>query len=48
MNFTNSTQLFSEAKKYIPGGVNSPARAFKSVEGIQNFSKKVMALKFTM
>jgi len=25
--------LFDEAKKYIPGGVNSPVRAFKSVGG---------------
>jgi glutamate-1-semialdehyde 2,1-aminomutase len=31
MNHTKSTQLFAEAKKYIPGGVNSPVRAFKSV-----------------
>ena len=28
-----SKQLFEEAKKYIPGGVNSPVRAFKSVGG---------------
>ncbi|HOX28979.1 MAG TPA: glutamate-1-semialdehyde 2,1-aminomutase, partial [bacterium] len=27
----NSQRLFEEAKKYIPGGVNSPVRAFKSV-----------------
>ncbi|MGE0172283.1 MAG: glutamate-1-semialdehyde 2,1-aminomutase [Oligoflexales bacterium] len=27
-----SEQLFTEAKKYFPGGVNSPVRAFKSVE----------------
>ena len=26
-----SAKLFSEAKKYLPGGVNSPVRAFKSV-----------------
>lgn len=31
MNHTKSTQLFSLAKKSIPGGVNSPVRAFKSV-----------------
>jgi glutamate-1-semialdehyde 2,1-aminomutase len=31
MNFQRSKQLFEEAKKYIPGGVNSPVRAFKSV-----------------
>lgn len=28
-----SNRLFEEAKKYIPGGVNSPVRAFKSVGG---------------
>ncbi len=27
-----SAKLFVEAQKYIPGGVNSPARAFKAVE----------------
>lgn len=26
-----SAQAFAEAKQYIPGGVNSPVRAFKSV-----------------
>lgn len=30
---TTSAQLFAEAKKYFPGGVNSPVRAFKSVSG---------------
>jgi len=29
---SKSKELFSEAKKYIPGGVNSPARAFKAVD----------------
>jgi len=28
-----SKKLFEEAKRYIPGGVNSPVRAFKSVGG---------------
>jgi len=28
---TNSVQLFADAQKVIPGGVNSPVRAFKSV-----------------
>ncbi len=28
-----SKQLFAEAQQYIPGGVNSPVRAFKSVGG---------------
>jgi glutamate-1-semialdehyde 2,1-aminomutase len=31
MNTENSSRLFEEAKKHIPGGVNSPVRAFKSV-----------------
>ncbi len=33
MNNSKSSSLFEEAKKYIPGGVNSPVRAFKSVGG---------------
>jgi glutamate-1-semialdehyde 2,1-aminomutase len=31
MNTTKSSELFAEAQKHIPGGVNSPVRAFKSV-----------------
>lgn len=31
---TQSEQLFQEALHYIPGGVNSPVRAFRSVGGI--------------
>ncbi len=31
MNTKKSQELFAEAQKYIPGGVNSPVRAFKSV-----------------
>jgi glutamate-1-semialdehyde 2,1-aminomutase len=30
---TKSSQLFAEALKYIPGGVNSPVRAFRAVGG---------------
>ena len=33
MNTTTSAKLFAEAQKYIPGGVNSPVRAFKAVGG---------------
>lgn len=40
MNYTNSENLFSEAKKYIPGGVNSPVRAFKSVGGTPVFMQR--------
>lgn len=31
MNYSKSTALFGKAKERIPGGVNSPVRAFKSV-----------------
>src|SRR4051812_45918964 len=31
MNTTRSSELFKEAQKHMPGGVNSPVRAFKSV-----------------
>ena len=31
MKFNKSIQAFEEAKKHIPGGVNSPVRSFKSV-----------------
>ena len=33
MSRTKSDQLFAEALKYIPGGVNSPVRAFRAVGG---------------
>ena len=35
-----SEKAFEEAKKYIPGGVDSPVRAFKSVGGTPLFIKK--------
>jgi glutamate-1-semialdehyde 2,1-aminomutase len=34
---TTSEQLFERAKKHIPGGVNSPVRAFKAVGGTPVF-----------
>ena len=37
---TNSALLFEKAKKLMPGGVNSPVRAFKSVGGTPIFIKK--------
>jgi len=37
MNYPKSQALFDEAKKRIPGGVNSPARAFKGVGGTPLF-----------
>lgn len=39
MQYQRSSALFSEAQKYIPGGVNSPVRAFKSVGGVPVFMK---------
>ena len=35
-----SESLFEKAKTYFPGGVNSPVRAFKSVDGAPLFMKK--------
>jgi len=32
-NYTQSIAAFKEAQKHIPGGVNSPVRSFKSVDG---------------
>lgn len=40
MIYQRSSALFAEAKKYIPGGVNSPVRAFKAVGGDPIFVKK--------
>src|SRR5438093_6940395 len=37
---TKSGQLFEEALKYIPGGVNSPVRAFRAVGGQPFFVAK--------
>jgi glutamate-1-semialdehyde 2,1-aminomutase len=35
-----SAELFEKAKKYFPGGVNSPVRAFRSVHGTPLFITK--------
>ena len=40
MNISTSQQLFSRAQQSIPGGVNSPVRAFKSVGGTPLFIKR--------
>ena len=39
MQYQRSSQLFAEAEKVIPGGVNSPVRAFKGVGGTPIFVK---------
>ncbi|MDF2435805.1 MAG: glutamate-semialdehyde -aminomutase [Bacteroidota bacterium] len=40
MKREKSELLFEKAKKYFPGGVNSPVRAFRSVGGTPLFIKK--------
>ena len=39
MIYQRSSQLFADAEKVIPGGVNSPVRAFKGVGGTPIFAK---------
>ena len=40
MIYKRSSELFAEAQQVIPGGVNSPVRAFKAVGGDPIFVKK--------
>ena len=40
MIYRRSSALFAEAQRYIPGGVNSPVRAFKAVGGNPVFVKE--------
>jgi glutamate-1-semialdehyde 2,1-aminomutase len=40
MKFTRSIKLFEEAQQLIPGGVNSPVRAFRSVGGQPPFIQR--------
>lgn len=40
MDISRSQSLFQEAQQYIPGGVNSPVRAFKSVGGNPIFIRR--------
>ena len=47
MLYQRSSALFEEAKKYIPGGVNSPVRAFKSVGGVPIFMKSAKGAYLT-
>ncbi|MDP6501606.1 MAG: aminotransferase class III-fold pyridoxal phosphate-dependent enzyme, partial [Dehalococcoidales bacterium] len=43
MNFNNSENLFQEAQQYLPGGVDSPVRAFKAVGGRPPFMARGQA-----
>jgi glutamate-1-semialdehyde 2,1-aminomutase len=47
MNFNNSITEFKRAQKNIPGGVNSPVRAFKSVNANPVFIKKAKGSRIT-
>ena len=38
--FDKSKKLFAEAQRYLPGGVDSPVRAFKAVGGTPPFIAK--------
>ncbi|MGJ8677504.1 MAG: glutamate-1-semialdehyde 2,1-aminomutase [Akkermansiaceae bacterium] len=42
-----SAQLFKDAKTLIPGGVNSPVRAFRNVDGEPFFVKKAKDARIT-
>ena len=44
---TNSDQLFARALQLIPGGVNSPVRAFRSVGGAPFFTKSAKGATLT-
>ena len=44
---TRSEQLFEEAKKYIPGGVNSPVRAFQSIGATPRFIRSASGDRMT-
>src|SRR5690606_32898352 len=39
MRYERSSKLFAEAEKVLPGGVNSPVRAFRGVGGTPVFMK---------
>lgn len=47
MKYQRSSTLFKEAQNYIPGGVNSPVRAFKSVGGVPVFMKSAKGAYLT-
>lgn len=47
MDFTESINAYKEAVKHIPGGVNSPVRAFKSVRGNPVFIAKAKGSQIT-
>lgn len=46
LNTDNNQILFERAKRVIPGGVNSPVRAFKAVGGTPRFVKRAQGAYF--
>jgi len=44
-DFVKSRKLFLEAQRYLPGGVDSPVRAFKAVGGIPPFIVRAKGAK---
>ena len=47
MKTGTSEKLFAEASKYIPGGVNSPVRAWKAVGGVPRFIQRASGSTIT-
>ena len=47
MDHSKSQAAFTEAKQYIPGGVNSPVRSFRSVGGVPPVIAKGSGSKLT-
>lgn len=47
MKISRSANLFAEAQQLIPGGVNSPVRAFRSVGGQPRFIKRAKGARLT-
>lgn len=47
MLYQRSSQLFVEAEQFIPGGVNSPVRAFRAVGGTPIFMKSAKGAYLT-
>ncbi len=47
MNSTQSEQLFATAQNLIPGGVNSPVRAFRGVGGTPRFIRSARGARIT-
>jgi glutamate-1-semialdehyde 2,1-aminomutase len=45
MTQTRSQELFAEALRYIPGGVNSPVRAFRAVGGTPFFASRALGAR---